>query len=1205
MLYFHANHIQKQNESRFTTAIERNLEQELISIEQTYQQIRKKVATEQTSFDQLLIPANYPYFIYRNNLLSFWSDNKWIPNVRDLTGDYEIKLLERSNSFYLIRKHVLQGNRTLYFTIPLVKRPPIFNAYLKPAYNSNLFDNINFEITGALQKDGHAVRYNELELFHIKYGSSYKLVRSSTRWVVYLLASGTFLFFGLFLGKLANRWQHRGKYEAVGLLFLLSLGLVRVAMIIFDFPFSYFPSDLFNPRYYASSSINPSLGDMLLNIVVLMLVSGYVFRNYHKMHFVKELLMLSKSAKRVAITISFLYGHLLLSFVFLIITSLNKHSQWNLDISQELSFGLIKVISLLVILLTAVIYFFHNHVVVRLSFKLAEDRQYELILAYVVSSVIFIGLAIIDNWDFYPIILINLLFYLILYLFNLPSKLYRIQFLTFMYFFISSLPVAAVGAYAIYKWHHKNLRSDKERLAGQLLVENDMLTEFMLQEMSGRISGDVYIQSRIFNPYVSKDGIKQKIRSVYLNSYLEKYQVDIYLFNSAGFSIDREKKFDHIEDVREVDGIRNIDDGTYFAPQYGEYASKRYLKIIELERYDRVSGYVLLDLKMRKVVPNTVYPMLLVDNRYSSSSLGGEFSYGILSQDNLLYSLGSFSYDNQDFIRQARQHAFDENGWKSGDQIHFAIRGEENKWVLISFDKYPFQHVVSNFSFIYLIELIGILSYLIFVTVYFRLRKIEQNYATRIQLYLSVAFFVPLIIVSVSAVSLLVNSYEEDLENKNVSRAKTISNQISPYLERFFQNELSQNALFEKVSEIARYAELDINVFNVNGRLLATSQPPIYENDLLSDNINPVAMVSMERGRLNGTIITEQIGELAYKNIYAGVKSFESGQLLGIVSLPFFDSKADLERNVISVLTNVMNIFTIIFLLFLLVSFLASRWLTFPLRLITQKIRKTSLLQTNEPLEWNSNDEIGLMVGEYNKMLLNLEQSKKALARSEKESAWREIARQVAHEIKNPLTPMKLTLQHMRRTLGKEPSVASSQQNQIDALIHQIDTLSDIASSFSDFAKMPVPQSEVFELKELLNETIALYENKDSDRLINFHVPDGEFHINADRKYIGQAISNIIINGIQASQDGKKPRIDIYLTAKNNGKCLLSISDNGQGIDEEIREKIFIPNFSTKSSGSGIGLAITKRAVDHAAGDIWFETSAEGTTFFIQLPLIQ
>lgn len=267
--------------------------------------------------------------------------------------------------------------------------------------------------------------------------------------------------------------------------------------------------------------------------------------------------------------------------------------------------------------------------------------------------------------------------------------------------------------------------------------------------------------------------------------------------------------------------------------------------------------------------------------------------------------------------------------------------------------------------------------------------------------------------------------------------------------------------------------------------------------------------------------------------------------------------------------------------------------------MVTQKLRKVSLGGKNEALSYDSDDEFGLLIGEYNKMLVKLEESKAALAQTEKESAWREMAKQVAHEIKNPLTPIKLTLQQMERVTSSEQKWT---KDSIRNILNEIDKLNEITTSFSDFARMPIPKDERFDIAALLKQVAALHD-KNRCQVVQ-EIMEGEFFVMADPGIMRGIFTNMIINGIQACAPDREPVIRVALTPFTPNRVMIEFSDNGMGIPEAIHDKVFTPNFTTKKSGSGIGLAYSKRGIQHSGGDIWFETREnEGTTFFIVLPL--
>jgi len=253
-------------------------------------------------------------------------------------------------------------------------------------------------------------------------------------------------------------------------------------------------------------------------------------------------------------------------------------------------------------------------------------------------------------------------------------------------------------------------------------------------------------------------------------------------------------------------------------------------------------------------------------------------------------------------------------------------------------------------------------------------------------------------------------------------------------------------------------------------------------------------------------------------------------------------------------------------------------------------------------IEWKQNDEIGRLVKQYNKMVLELADSAEKLSASEREGAWKEMARQVAHEIKNPLTPMKLNIQHLQRAWAdKNERLEDTFKRVTTVLIEQIDSLSKLATEFSSFAQMPTDNAEEVDLTQVLLNTITLFEKSEN---ISFQYSDSwpSYLVMADKEQLGRVFNNIIKNAVQAIPKDRDGLIQVMLS-EMDGKVEVSITDNGKGIPKEIQPKIFVPNFSTKNSGMGLGLAITKKMVLAANGSISFTTQQDkGTTFSVVYP---
>ncbi|MCG8309377.1 MAG: ATP-binding protein [Cytophagales bacterium] len=1200
----------KNTPEKNATLVSSKIQRELDTIEPLIVEITSIIkSTPVPDFSALLLESKYSYFIFTNRRISFWSDNLYNPKYRDILGDFKVSYVETSIGKYLVRKEQLIHEERLYdivFLIPIVEHPAVINEYLKKTYNEDLFTDSSVEVSYLSNGEEYRqIEVNGNKLFSVKFGNTYTNSDKGSRRVLILLVLAAFAFICIYIKKQLDEYI-ADRSISLGFLFLLStIIILRSLMLLTGFPFDFVYMELFDPRHYASSLVNPSLGDLLLNLISLLVLGTYFFSYILKSGAVKYILLSSGSRQFAIASVCVFFSFFWLSVHHQTMKTLNFDSQWSMDITQNLEFDYLKVVGFVMFFISVVIYFLFSHVCLRLYFQLVQKNGIRFNLAVACGLILFIAFALLLRWDFLVVAVVNLFFFLVINFFGLAKYIGKIQYLTFIYFFAFGLPGAIIGLYANFQFNRNNTDFEKSRLANQLLVESDWMTEMQLTDAARKIKDDIYIRDRIDDPYASKLIIDKKIRREYLNN-LDKFDIQIYAFNVRGEpfkEFNLRDNYNYHEFKSRLAEFRTDTEGLYFINQAGGQAASRFLYFIEIEERAQVIGYVLLELTQKKLVPNSVFPLLLTDNLYTQQSGGSNrYSYGVFNNGELQHNFGAFNYRKNFEALSDKSDIIFEKSVRIQGFNHKAF-GEQEKVVVVSAKEASIGARAANFSFLFLIYVFSILLVLIAVTSYASIRRIKLNYATKIQLYLNFAFFAPLIIVSVTTVSIIIQTFKSSLENQYLEFADNLSAEISTPLSAYRNLEIDKEDLSEIVFQMAEIADLDVNVFH-NKVLVASSLFQIYQNEILSQNIEPRAYIKIFEELESTFVQEEQVGLLKYKNVYVGIRSYETGKVIGILSLPFFASQQDLERNIVEVLSNIINIFTFVFVIFMFVSFFVSRGLTFPLRLITQKIKRTTLSSYNEPLSWNSDDEIGMMVTEYNRMLLNLEESKKALAKSEKESAWREMARQVAHEIKNPLTPMKLTLQHMKRVIddGGDNGQQEKKKVQINNLLEQIETLSDIATSFSDFAKMPAPQMERLDLVKLLTKTIDLYNKKELGQIVT-NIEAGRFKINGDKKWLGRAFSNLIINGFQAVNDPGIARIEVRLYALENSKIRLEFVDNGHGIPEQIQEKVFTPNFSTKFTGSGLGLAITKKGIEHAGGNIWFDSrEGAGTTFYIEIP---
>lgn len=1006
-----------------------------------------------------------------------------------------------------------------------------------------------------------------------------------------------------------SRFEQTRSYEWGFLLLAAYLFSIRAIMLYFNFPNVWIELNLFNSKYYASSPVNPSLGDLLLNVIAVAVLMLYAIAHFYRSKLYHYLINLPRYICIVLSVALVILSSWVLYLHFYVLRSIYLHSQITLDITASIEYSFFKLICLFIFILTSGIYFVAVHQFSSLFIRINRGGEAKPIMLILVGSAIYMALS---YWAgvYYPfVVLCNTLYFVTIYYFRLPKSLYRFKYATSIYLFTTGLICAAIGAYAVYNLELRKHVINQQRFGTQLLTEKDILGEFYLTQAANTIKEDPLVKARLMaGPFIAPEVVEQKIKRVYLKGHVyDNYEVEVLLFNAAGESLQpNNRKQNYWDYLLRYKRERYKTDypNLYFVNELGSEVSKQYINIIPVESSQNPVGYVIINLKLKRIVPENVYPELLVDKRFSQSPESQLYSYAIYKYNNLLHSEGNFNYKRYIDAAVLEDPAARDPGVIVDNYLHIIVDGDDGKRVVVSAIRYPIKSLFSNFSFLFLTLVLIIVLFIVGYTIYYRSSKMETSFATKIQIYLNLAFFLPLLVVSIATISIVSSAYKKNLSNLFLGNAENVSNNLQAYIDGFEKDRISYEELTIKLNQIARYSGSDVNIFNEQGLLIASSQPLIYEEGVLARYINPEAYVKLADLYEKQVMLAESVGTLNYNSVYVGLRTYDKNRMIGIVSIPFFESKAALSRQIIEVLSTIMNIFTAIFICFLIFSYFASQMLTVPLRLITQKIQKTSLHNYNEPLEWESDDEIGLLVNEYNRMLVKLEESKQALSRSEKESAWREMAQQVAHEIKNPLTPMKLTLQHLQRKLLNGGEVVKEQaEKSFNTLLDQVDTLNDIATSFSAFAKMPIPKEEVFDIGNVLKKNVELYSNDNEVDIIT-DIPPGDFFVKGDQQLMSRIFTNLILNGIQSVPAGRKPEISVSLQ-KNTHFIRAEIHDNGMGISENIRNKIFIPNFSTKYAGSGIGLALAKRGVEHAGGKIWFETEEEqGTSFFIELPLL-
>ena len=398
--------------------------------------------------------------------------------------------------------------------------------------------------------------------------------------------------------------------------------------------------------------------------------------------------------------------------------------------------------------------------------------------------------------------------------------------------------------------------------------------------------------------------------------------------------------------------------------------------------------------------------------------------------------------------------------------------------------------------------------------------------------------------------------------------------------------------------EITKIHNVEYAIFTIEGKSLFYSYLPleIISNNYSLDEDFRKMLLSLEGGKITKENSTD-VGK--FQSSYTVLKD-KFGKNYAILFFPYFQDVSFAESELNVFLTTLYQIYFIMLVVAIVLAYFISRYVTRSIETIRLKIGQTGLLKKNEKiLLKNATKEIDSLVNSYNKMIDDLEDSAEKLAKNEREQAWQEMARQVAHEIKNPLTPMRLTVQSFQITNSLESKEEKDKLNDFcDTLIEQIDTMSSVATSFSDFATLPKTQLEKSDIVDTTKKVIEIFEQNN----ISFTTSKESIVIKLDKEQWIRVMTNLIKNSIQAIPSDREPNINIEITdSKNSVKVL--VSDNGLGVLEENKEKIFEPKFTTKTDGMGLGLGIVQNIIKSHRGKISYTSkSKKGTKFTISLP---
>jgi len=764
---------------------------------------------------------------------------------------------------------------------------------------------------------------------------------------------------------------------------------------------------------------------------------------------------------------------------------------------------------------------------------------------------------------------------------------------------VAILLVAIIGTYVYYKVSEKQENEQMQQLAEKLMEKRDTVFEDSYAVFAEQIKADTNIREMVFaESNVLSEIILDYSKEFLFDETIQAYNATLTLCSRGeeiaiqpeGYITDCDTYFmEKLANNKQ----KRVGEGLHFIEYYT--LDPNYLGKIEIISMDSMQNKTLYFEFYKPIAPEGFgFPQLLQESNNQRL-----YDYSVASYRNyqLVYKYGRYVYPNFFNSLKLKDHDF---AYSSRYKHYTRIQNETNALVISTTTK-TFSEKTAPFAIFFL----GLSIPFLAIVLLSRSKEEKQNnksFRKRLQAIILMTIGISVVVIGPVSVIYMRSIYNQKTRDTQFETTRTLCMEMRNDVD--FKTRL-RTATKDDWNEILKhYASTfftDLNLFQLNGQLMATTRPEIYEFNLQAPLMNAEAYNNLYRNKELYFTQQEYLGKGAYESAYIPVTD-DNGNTLVYLNTPYFSSTTDLHKEIKDFVLTYINIILILLGVALILILHLTKRLTQPLTLIQNKLGDIKIDQKNEPIEWNDNDEIGALVKQYNQLIVELEKSAAELKRTTAESAWRGVARQVAHEIKNSLTPMRLSVQLLQRNIENGKATPEQIQRTTNTLIEQIDALSDIASSFSRYAKLPENHPIPLDLAELVQNVVNLYDNVENIEFVYDYDKTKDHTYNGDKTNLNSAVGNIIKNATQAIGSQPDGRIDVSL--KDTGKSfVISVKDNGKGIKDEDKDRIFLPNFTTKSGGSGVGLSLTYSIVQAAGGTITFESQeGEGATFVIELP---
>lgn len=1119
------------------------------------------------------------FFLYERGRLLHWSTND-IPVPVEFNPSLGEKLVKLENGLYLCSMN-LEGNDAVVGMYQIRKEYSYENDMLVNAYGKGIELPKNVVVSPDSTANSLSVRLPESDkcIFFSVTDDSYLHDKFSFQQAMRLLF--LLLVFVLLVSTfelLARRYQSRSWILVVAMAF--ALAIMRYLIYATDFFSSLGNLKLFSPELLSTSWLQASFGDMLLNVILVSVGCVYFCRHFNVN------LNKWKGKPWVEYAVCFVFSVIVALASVLIAKGFAEVVN---DSSIPFNFANLSNPDIYgyVVLVVVAIEIFIAIFIVRKLILLSKDLLRFVVVLPLSVALIFASVPWLAG-DLVQAALLSLLWAYLLFCIKKDKR-------SFLYRTVLAIIVSLLTAYSI-STHamHKEAEAYKV-LAYNMSAERDFDAEFNFIEFDDEMRANKEIPAYVKDfDFESADSVIMSMISSkkYLNRYDALVTIcadsDSLVFEDEGVSAGC---FDYFRNIILDCGI--VIPNTNFYYLDNNNGRQSYLGVFSVLVEPTVLVKIYIELNSKIFSEGLGYPDLLLDKRMSLKHSDKKYDFARYSKGVLVASRGSYKY----LFSLAPENDFREysvstsNGYR-----HFKYCPDEENTVILSKRDSGFSNVFIMFFFVLFGIFLVYMCHFAFVGIGKGKKIATATLGQRIRASFIGVLVISLFLTMVISVVFIVDTYEKRQNELVLDKVHSVAVELGHSLD--LDNLKDEDPIYvnDMLVYLSNILYVDINIYDVYGVMMSSSRQEFFDKGLKGRFMDPSSYRHLIMNKDEMFSHKERIDKADYLSVYLPLKN-NKNKVVAYLNLPYFAAEAGIEEEMSNYIAVFASIFLLLIFVALILGLLVSRQVTIPLSKLQNSIRGMEINRARK-ISYDRDDEIGRLIDEYNHKVDELAESAQKLAASERESAWREMARQIAHEIRNPLTPMKLRIQYLERAYQENAPGWEKMLEQLpQMLIEQIDVLDATASQFSEFAKMQLPQKKEVNICEVIENIVDLHNGTNGVEVRRECNVGGKAVVMVDREQILRVFTNLVKNSIQAIPEGRKGEVVISISDEGD-RYFVSVRDNGCGIADEIKAKIFQPNFTTKSSGMGLGLSMVKNILFGNGVEIDYDTEVGvGTEF--------